>query len=326
MMIRDTCRLVGAAVLVTVLPLLVADCDSGETVAPPPPPPPGPVTASDWINSVNWDQATTVRLDMREDGTSFTFSPAALTFEAGKPYILRIVSPPSNGENHYFATEGSSDFFQAIATRKIQTSQAEYKAPHFEAVELLIGGTLEIFFVPVLPGTYDFLCTITGHKQAGMFGKITITGGAGNRLDLEVAADFDRSLATDARKSGAHEVWSSRVDTRMAFVEQPSYGFDPTDLPLTRGVGYRIDLDNTSPDNVAKHYYTAPEFYRTIVLRKAQDSQAEIKALYLMAVELLVGGKTELFVVPTVAGTFQSQCTLPSHAEQGMKGTIVVSP
>ena len=70
---------------------------------------------------------------------------------------------------------GLASFYQAIATRKIQTAEAEYKAPYFDAVELKIGGTLEVYFVPVLGGTYDILCTITGHAAAGM----TRGGGGG---------------------------------------------------------------------------------------------------------------------------------------------------
>lgn len=318
-------RLAGGPAGLLLLPLMALACDSGTTAPPPPPPPAGPVTASEWIQSVDWTRASVVQVNMVEQGDAYAFDPAALSFEAGKPYILRIVNPASNAEKHYFATEGLGDFYQAIATRKIQTADAEYKAPHFEAVELLIGGSLEIYFVPVLAGTYDILCTIPGHKQLGMFGKATITGGTGNRLDLEIATDFDGSLAADGRKSSSHAVWNARSDATMQFVEEPAYGFDPTDVSLTKGIGYKLTLDNTAAANGSKHYYTAPEFYRTVVLRKAQDTQAEIKALYFSAIELLVGRKTDLYIVPTVAGTFDTECTIPGHADAGMRGTVVVS-
>ena len=63
-----------------------------------------------------------------------------------------------------------------------------------------------------------------------------------------------------------------------------------------------------------------------MVTRKAEDSQAEIKPLYFNAIELLIGGETELFMVPTKTGTFQSVCTIPGHEALGMKGTVKVSP
>lgn len=297
-------------------------CDEGTTA----PGTPRPVKASDWVASVNWDAATAVEVTMAEvSPTSYVFQPSSLTFEAGKPYVLRIVSPSVNIAKHYFSPDGAGNFYKAIATRKVQTSQAEYKAPHFDEVELLVGGTLELYFVPVLPGSYDIVCTIPGHRDLGMVGSVTITGGAGNELDLEIPADYNASLATDPRRSGSHEVWTSRTDLIVSAVEQPSYSFVPPDLALTQDAAYRIVLQSAG-DNVEKHYYTAESFYRTTVLRKAEDSQAEIKAPYFKAIELLVGGSSQLFVVPTAAGVFPVECTIPGHAALGMTGTIVVSP
>lgn len=318
-------RMLGAAAFAVFL-ALPAGCDDGTTSPEaPPPPPPTPIKASDWVKSVDWSKATVVQVNMVEQpGGALAFAPSNLTFEAGKPYIVRIVNPASNAEKHYFAVEGLGNFYQAIATRKIETSQAEYKAPYFDAVELMIGGSLDLYFVPVLSGTYDIVCIIPGHKDRGMVGTAMITGGEGNQLDLEVAADFNTALASDARKSSSHTVWSSRVDKPVTIVETP-YSFVPTDLALNKDVAHKITLDNPST-NASKHYYTAAEFYRTVVTRKAEDSQAEIKVPYFNAIELMIGGKTQLFMVPTATGTFQTVCTITGHAEAGMKGTIVVTP
>lgn len=296
-------------------------CDKGQVTEPA-----RPITASEWISSVNWDQRTIVTVTMVESGpTTMSFSPNQLTFEAGKPYVLRIVSPATNGAKHYFSPEGLGNFYTAIATRKIETSQAEYKAPYFNEVELLIGGALELYFVPVLPGTYDIVCTIPGHKGFGMTAQITITGGAGNQLDLEVAPDFDQALATDPRRSGSHTVWATAVDTGVTVAELPSYSFRPTDLGLQQNVAYRVQLRSPST-NVEEHYWTAAGFFKTVVTRKVEDSQAELKLPYLRELELLVGGQTKLFVVPTRTGTFESRCTIAGHVALGMIGSVVVSP
>ena len=309
--------------------LLTLSCDSSDVVTNPDPDPDPdpdptlPTTASGWVDAVDWDQRTVVEVDMVEDGASLSFSPNVLTFEAGQPYVLRINNPAANAGKHYFSPEGTS-FFQAIATRKIQTAEAEYKAPYFDAVELKIGGSLEIFFVPVLGGIYDIICTIAGHKEAGMTATATVSGGEGYQLDLEVAADFNTDLTTDPRKSGSHEVWSTAVETTISMQEtQSSFGFVPPDIDLSRDVGYKLTLDNPT-GNASKHYYTAAEFYKTVVLRKADDSQAEIKAPYLKAVELLLEGTTTLFMVPTADGVFEVLCTIPGHADLGMTGTITV--
>ena len=83
------------------------------------------VKASDWVAGADWNTATEVVLNMVENGPALSYSPSNLTFEAGKPYILRVVNPPGNVSKHYFSTEGMSlDFYKSIATRKIQTADA----------------------------------------------------------------------------------------------------------------------------------------------------------------------------------------------------------
>ncbi|MFQ5650017.1 MAG: plastocyanin/azurin family copper-binding protein [bacterium] len=282
-------------------------------------------SASEWVANVNWDKKMEVVVNMIETGDHLSFRPNNLSFESGQPYVLRIINPPGNSSKHYFATDAAPDFFKAIATRKIQTADAEYKAPYFKAVELLIGGTLEIYFVPVVGGTYDFLCTIPGHAEAGMTGEITITAGIGYELDLEVEQNFDMALTTDPRTSGSHAVWSTVAAPVVQMVENAdgSLAYNPTDLNLSKDGGYKIHIVNPA-ENTSKHYYTASEFYKTVVTRKAEDSNAEIKFPYLRAVELLIGGTTELFVVPTVSGTFEVFCTIPGHKEAGMQGHVIV--
>ncbi|MFQ5638329.1 MAG: plastocyanin/azurin family copper-binding protein, partial [bacterium] len=200
-----------------------------------------------------------------------------------------------------------------------------YKAPYFRAVEMLIGGELEIFFVPVIAGTYDFLCTITGHAAAGMTGKIVITGGAGYELDLEVDPGFDTGLITDPRTSGGHAVWTTAEVVTVNMVENAdgSLAYDPATLNLTKGKGYKIHLVNAA-GHVSKHYYTASDFYKTVVTRKAEDGYGEIKMPYMKAVELLIGGETELFMVPTVSGSYEVFCTITGHKDRGMSGLVIV--
>ncbi len=304
---------------------VIVSCDSGDVVDVPDNTVQTPTLASDWVAFVDWDQKTIIDVSMVESGSNLSFSPNVFSFEAGKPYVLRITNSSSNSSKHYFSPEGTS-FYKAVAARKMETGDAEYKAPYFDAVELQIGGTVEFFFVPVSAGTYDIICTITGHKEAGMTATATITGGEGFALDLEVASDFNAALMTDARRSGSNAVWTGAADTLVRMFETASFdalAFNPDGLVLTKDIGYKIELDNPS-SHASKHYYTAEQFYKVVVLRKAEDSHAEIKAPYLKAVELQIGGTATLFVVPTQAGTFTVLCTIPGHADLGMTGTITV--
>lgn len=295
--------------------LLIAGCgDDGQE----PPPTEYPTTASGWVSYVNWDAAQRVEMEAQEQGLGdLRFEPSTLSFEAGKPYILVMKSSSSNVQKHYFH---SPDFYKAVATRKAQTVDAEYKAPYFSDFELLQGGTVELYFVPVIAGAYELECTIPGHREAGMVGLFGITGGDGFELDLEVASDFDSRLLSDPRRSGSDPVWTNLQTQTVTLTE---YEFSPSEYTLTKDVAYKLNLVSLAT-NQAKHYHTASEFYKTVVIRKAQDSQAEIKVPYLKAVELLIGGTTDLYIVPTVPGTYELVCTVPGHADQGMTGTITV--
>jgi len=282
-----------------------------------------PTTASDWVDFVDWDAAERVELISIENSDgSMAYEPDHLEFVAGKPYILTVKQQGSNQEKHYFHT---SDFYKSIATRKAQTADAEYKAPYFDDIELVLGGELELYFVPVIGGTYDLWCTITGHQEKGMEMTVDIVCDDNYALDLEVDHHFNTALGSDARRSGSHAVWSTAQEVTLSMIENSptDFAFDPETLNLNVGTAYKLKIEN-SAGNSSKHYYTAPEFYQSIVTRKAEDSKAEIKVPYFKAIELLIGGSTELFIVPTVAGTYEVECTITGHVDAGMHGTIVV--
>lgn len=36
------------------------------------------------------------------------------------------------------------------------------------------GGVAVLYFTPTVPGTYEFVCTVEGHKEAGMVGQLVV--------------------------------------------------------------------------------------------------------------------------------------------------------
>jgi len=315
--------------LIMSVALIISNCNKEEE--PPPDQCPdltgAPTLNSDWVSFVNWDEATVVEIVAEEvDEEHMSYTPSNLQFVAGMPYILKIKVLASNQEKHYFH---APEFFKAIATRKVQTTSAEYKAPYFDDLELVLNGEAEVFFVPVIAGQYDLWCTITGHQEAGMEMSVEILCGAGLSLDLEVDPDFNTALGSDDRRSGDHVVWDTKQEIEVTMVEHSSeagsedFAFDPDTIILNADQGYVLKIKNPS-DNSSKHYFTAPKFFQSVVTRKAEDPRAEIKVPYFNAVEILVGSYSELFIVPTVAGTYDLECTITGHVEAGMVGTIIV--
>ena len=311
-----------------------------------------PSTRAQWVSDADWNNATTIQLTMTGTGgtLSYVFSTSGdntLTLTAGQPYILQLINPASADDKHYLSTKPNmgavdmpGDFYQAIAVRKAQTADAEYKAPYFKALELLQPGTqtmVELYFVPVLTGTYYIYCQQPGHEAAGMLGSITITGDATNQLDLGVDPLFDTSLLNGT--------WGVAVPLTVTMTETASGGTCPGGdtfcytgtgplafaAGLTIGTSYQITLTNPV-GNAAKHYFTAPEFYKSVWTRKAQDSHGEIKVPYFDAVELrssaTTARSTDLYVVPGFsspsADGYSAYCTVGTHAVNGMNTLIEV--
>ncbi|MFQ5912475.1 MAG: biphenyl 2,3-dioxygenase [Nitrospinota bacterium] len=107
-----------------------------------------------------------VRLGTRDN--HLNFQPNQLTFETGKLYKLVLINPSPS--KHYFS---ALRFAAAVWTRKVQDGNMEVKGAVRE-IEVLPGKRVEWFFVPVQAGSFQLRCTITGHAEAGMVGRIAI--------------------------------------------------------------------------------------------------------------------------------------------------------
>jgi len=115
----------------------------------------------------------TVYLSNAKD--NLRFYPDVLQFETGKLYKLIIKNPSK--QKHYFTSEGLA---RSVFTRKVQIvspenqTQVEVKGSISE-IEVYPGHTAEWWFVPVKTLEEGLLrCSIKGHTEAGMSGRITI--------------------------------------------------------------------------------------------------------------------------------------------------------
>jgi uncharacterized cupredoxin-like copper-binding protein len=118
------------------------------------------------VNAADWSKMETISIGL----TEYAFSPSNLVLKADTPYKLEIKNKGTI--KHYFV---SKKFFKAIATRKLQSNaDGEIKAPYFTAIEVFPGRSLDLYFIPVIKGSYQLLCTIEGHAGKGMVGQIMI--------------------------------------------------------------------------------------------------------------------------------------------------------
>lgn len=259
--------------------------------------------------AADWDNAETVRVELSE----MAFTPSDLTFEAGKPYKIELVNVGQ--VKHEVAAE---DFFGSVAWRKAESAESEVKAPYFTEIEVFPGATVELFVVPIVTGTFDLFCEIEGHLEAGMRGTITVTGTTPTSPEPIIASTADGPWLADGADLVADADWDTLVTVEVDLSE---FAFGPNEIHLTVGQPYKLVFINIGD---VKHEATASEFFQTIALRKVEDASGEFKAPTLLEVETFAGAETALFLIPTVAGTFDIVCEIEGHFEAGMFGTIVV--
>ena len=82
--------------------------------------------------------------------TEFAFSPSQFTVKAGEPVTVTL---ENNGAYPHNFT----------------VSDLNIKTPNVEP-----GGKTTITFTPTKTGTYTFICSVPGHADKGMTGKITV--------------------------------------------------------------------------------------------------------------------------------------------------------
>jgi uncharacterized cupredoxin-like copper-binding protein len=122
--------------------------------------------ADEVVKAADWEKMETITVELGE----FAYEPETLHFKAGQAY--KLVLKNSGEKKHYFT---APEFYKSIAMRKVQSNKdGEIKAPYFTAIELMVGGQLDLYFVPVTTGDYPVYCTIDDHRDQGMEGKLAV--------------------------------------------------------------------------------------------------------------------------------------------------------
>ncbi len=267
--------------------------------------------AADFVEAADWDTKKTLTIEL----TEFAFTPKDITLEAGQPYVLEVVNKGT--VKHEFTAE---DFFRTVATRKAETAESEVKVPFFAEIEVFAGKKAEIFLIPLIPGTYDLVCEIEGHFEAGMFGTITVTGQTPASPAVQLADVASGPWVQD----GAALVKAAEWDAKKTLtIDLTEFAFTPKDITLEAGQPYVLEVVNKG---TVKHEFTAEEFFGSVAFRKAEDASGEFKAPAPREVEVFAGAEIELYLIPTQPGTYDLVCEIEGHFEAGMFGTITVNP
>jgi uncharacterized cupredoxin-like copper-binding protein len=105
----------------------------------------------------------------------FAFMPAALTAKAGQPITISLQNTGAV-EHDWSIREieisGEAKSSGDASSGHTMGGMGDEPKLHVAAG---IGNKGTLTFTPSKPGTYEYYCTVAGHKEAGMVGTLTVT-------------------------------------------------------------------------------------------------------------------------------------------------------
>lgn len=168
------------------------------------------------------------------------------------------------------------------------------------------GGTSE--FVPSEEGTYYYVCTVPGHREQGMVGKIVVgpaEGGSSTEAAAPTGVSHDFSL----------DFVESDDFRTLAFNALPGEeGHNPT-ITVNSGDEVTITAENLGKSFHSFGIVTNPEDFGSVVWDSEIASASN---------PLKPGESGSVTFTAGAPGTYYYICTVPGHALQGMQGQFIV--
>ena len=112
-------------------------------------------------------RAKKLELNLGSDKSDYEMSQKSFELETGKAYRLEISS--MGFKEYEFEAE---EFFRNVWIRKIEVEGIEIDTSILNEIEFEREGEIEIQFVPIRPGNYEF--EIEGLREKGMFGQFIV--------------------------------------------------------------------------------------------------------------------------------------------------------
>lgn len=106
----------------------------------------------------------------------FTFVPAQITVASAQPVELTLQN--TGAVEHDWSVREID--LSGKPTTAGESGDGHMAGDMHDAPKLHVaagpGGQAKLSFVASKPGTYEFFCTVAGHKEAGMVGTLTVKG------------------------------------------------------------------------------------------------------------------------------------------------------
>ncbi len=105
--------------------------------------------------------------------TDFQFSPGVLSVPLGQAVTIKFVN---NGKvTHDFAIVAlDATEISGNTTDSSMQGHSAHASEYVIHVATSAGGSSTLVFTPQKAGQYEFICTVEGHKEAGMLGTLIV--------------------------------------------------------------------------------------------------------------------------------------------------------
>jgi glucose/arabinose dehydrogenase/plastocyanin len=254
----------------------------------------------------SYETGTLYDLQPSPSGLSTSTSTAATTTTTGAtttaPSTTAVpagaipISAPSNGQIMFntktLTAPAGKDTFAFTNESSVGHNFTILKNGKVIGATPTFSGGIRILTVTLAAGTYTFECTVPGHAQLGMKGTLTVT--AGSAASSTTTASTTTPAATTAIPAGA------------IAISAPSNGqimFNTKKLTAKAGK----DTFAFTNESTVGHNFTILQNGKVIG-----------------ATPTFTGG-IRILTVTLKAGTYTFECTVPGHAQLGMKGTLTVT-
>lgn len=147
-------------------------------------------------------------------------------------------------------------------------------------------------------GEYEYYCSVPGHKDAGMVGKLIVSADAASASDAAAVPVEEESTSSeaDAAAGGEAAPAAASVDVSMHDIY-----FDPVEIAISADTPTEFHFVN---DGAAVHDFTIDSLGIAVTLNP---------------------GETATETVNAPAGEYEYYCSIPGHKDAGMVGTLTVS-
>ncbi len=211
----------------------------------------------------------------------------------------KIVFDVTNGGKsfHAFAvTDATEGTGPAISGTEIGTASSPLKP----------GAGGQVSFIPSKAGTYYYICAVPGHREQGMEGKI---------------------IVEEAKPAGqAAPPTGNKVSFSLNFLESSDFKTLAFNA-LPGEEGHNPDIKVKSGDSVTIHVKNiGKSFHAFGVVTNADDPASVVSGTTVKDPNNPIKPNEEGEVTFTAGapGNYYYICTVPGHAQQGMKGNFIV--